>query len=114
MGRRDATGAASASGASAASSVATSSAECIAVASGVADRHAEVLEQAVVQVVDPAVDVERLAAGPGVLDGGQLGDVPHLLRDPKNPKAPIALVESKPRMPAKQAEPPPPSGKCLS
>jgi len=39
------------------------------------------------------------------------GDVPHLLKDPKNPSAPIALVESKPRMPAKQAEPPPPSGK---
>jgi zinc protease len=36
------------------------------------------------------------------------GDMPELLRDPKNPTAPLALVEPKPRLPPKQIEPPPP------
>ena len=44
-----------------------------------ADRHRQVLEQAVVQAVDPAVDDQRLAALPGVLHDGRLADVERLL-----------------------------------
>ena len=45
------------------------------------DAHAEVLQQAVAQAVDPAVYRQRLAAGPGVAHHGRLADVDHLFDD---------------------------------
>src|SRR5690606_4204578 len=48
---------------------------------GVADAHAEVPQQAVLDAVDPAVHGDVLAAGPGVLDDGGLAYAQGLLDD---------------------------------
>src|SRR5258706_2223347 len=58
------------------------------------DRHVQVGHQAVAQGIDPAVDAERLAARPGVLDEDVRGDVGDLADDVElaQPLEPAALV----------------------
>ena len=44
-----------------------------------ADGDLQVLEQAVVDVINPPVQIETLTPSPGILDGGCVCDVHHLL-----------------------------------
>src|SRR5712671_2222761 len=69
---------------------------CMSFSSGrvfqVAHRHPLVVQQAVLQVVDPAVDFQRLAALPRLLHGGALADVAHLLAHVQLAEAPVARL----------------------
>src|SRR5258708_12940268 len=58
------------------------------------DRQVQVGHQAVAQGIDPAVDAERLAARPGVVDEDVRGDVGDLADDVElaQPLEPAALV----------------------